>query len=797
MAGGLFSFFKKNKKKSEREEQKEKTELKNGVARPESSGQTSETVLKEDSGTDSAAAAQSAAAALSRTEIPAGGIEKPESGGAAEVSKAAAATTAAAATNAGTAGTAAETAAVTETVKTAEVTAVKEAAAIPETAKAAEAGVVKPAAAAPAAGKATKAAAVKKVAAAPETFKAAKAAAASETAKAAKAAAVKKAAAASGAAKPAKPAKFVAGKQATVAPESVKTAKATPVKPAAVPEAAKTSTAMTVKQADAISEAAAAKTGPAADTGAGQAPSPASGISEPAAAPAGDEAAGSAALGPAAATRQQAETAPAAASGKEEESGGGFFSFFRKKKPARGKPRPESAMAAPDAAPAGAPAEKIAEAGKEIAAAETAGTAETRAAKESKESEAAGQATADTASAATLSAQEVPAAEKTAGEPAAQRTLDKAEAKAADPGVQAEGPQVKIVMTEAETAAGAQTAAPAAAAADQTPPAAESASPAPEVTEKPAAAGSDSKKVKLSFFERLKKTRQNLSYGLEALISGKKISEELYEDLETALLTADLGVYTTTRIIEKLRTESKVRDLHDAAALRQNLKKILKDILRPCEVPLQAEKTSDLPYVILMVGVNGAGKTTTIGKLALKFRAKGQKVMLAAGDTFRAAAVEQLKEWGRRTSVPVISQAAGSDSASVIYDALVSAKSKNVDVLICDTAGRLQNKEYLMKELKKIVRVMKKIDERVPHEVLLVLDATTGQNAVSQLKLFNDAVKVTGICISKLDGTAKGGVIFALADQFGIPFRFVGIGEKTEDLREFNTDYFVDALIED
>ena len=307
----------------------------------------------------------------------------------------------------------------------------------------------------------------------------------------------------------------------------------------------------------------------------------------------------------------------------------------------------------------------------------------------------------------------------------------------------------------------------------------------------------EAKNVKLSFFERLKKTRQNLSYGLAALISGKQIDENLYEELETALLTADLGVDTTAKIIERLKNESKVRELHDAAALRQNLKKILKDILKPCEVSLKVEKSGDLPFVILMVGVNGAGKTTTIGKLALKYKARGLKVMLAAGDTFRAAAVEQLKEWGRRTDVPVISQAAGSDSASVIYDALVSAKSRKADVLICDTAGRLQNKQNLMQELKKIVRVMKKIDDQVPQEVLLVLDATTGQNAVSQLKLFNEAVKVSGICVSKLDGSARGGIIFALADQFAIPFRYVGIGEKTEDLREFNTDYFVDALIED
>ncbi len=304
-------------------------------------------------------------------------------------------------------------------------------------------------------------------------------------------------------------------------------------------------------------------------------------------------------------------------------------------------------------------------------------------------------------------------------------------------------------------------------------------------------------KVKKSFFERLRKTRENLSYGLSALIVGKKIDEDLYEDLETALLTADLGVETTEYVIEKLKSESRARDLHDASALKANLKKILTDILKPCEQPLVVEKKGDMPFVILMVGVNGAGKTTTIGKLALKFKSQGLKVMLGAGDTFRAAAVEQLKEWGERTAVPVISQPTGSDSASVLFDALSSAKSKNIDVLICDTAGRLQNKDNLMEELKKIVRVMKKISEDVPHEVLLVLDSTTGQNAVSQMKLFSEAVQVTGLALTKLDGSAKGGVVFALADKFKTPVRFVGIGEKTEDLRVFDVENFVDALIGD
>ncbi len=303
-------------------------------------------------------------------------------------------------------------------------------------------------------------------------------------------------------------------------------------------------------------------------------------------------------------------------------------------------------------------------------------------------------------------------------------------------------------------------------------------------------------KVKKSFFERLKRTRENLALGIGALVSGKKIDEDLYEELETALLTADLGVDTTDTIIEKLREESKLRELKDASALKNNLKNILKDILKPCAVPLEIKKNNGLPFVILMVGVNGAGKTTTIGKLALKYKEQGMSVMLAAGDTFRAAAVEQLKEWGNRTNTPVVSQPTGSDSASVIYDALTSAKAHNTDVLICDTAGRLQNKDNLMEELKKIVRVMKKIDENVPNEVMLVLDSTTGQNAVSQMKIFGEAVNVSGLVLTKLDGTAKGGVVFALADKFKVPLRYVGIGESKEDLRVFDVDHFVDALFD-
>lgn len=307
---------------------------------------------------------------------------------------------------------------------------------------------------------------------------------------------------------------------------------------------------------------------------------------------------------------------------------------------------------------------------------------------------------------------------------------------------------------------------------------------------------SEEKRNKVSFFEKLRKTRENLSYGLSALVKGRKIDDDLYDDLETSLLTADLGVETTQKVIDKLKKESKLRELHDASALKDNLKNILNEILKDSAEPLKIEKNSQMPYVILMVGVNGAGKTTTIGKLASKFKSQGLKVMLAAGDTFRAAAVEQLKTWGERCDIPVVSQPTGSDSASVIYDALSSAIAHKTDVLICDTAGRLQNKENLMEELKKITRVMKKHSESVPNEVMLVLDSTTGQNAISQMKLFSQAVNVTGITLTKLDGTAKGGIIFALSDQFKVPVRYIGIGERVDDLREFDSESFVDALVD-
>lgn len=380
---------------------------------------------------------------------------------------------------------------------------------------------------------------------------------------------------------------------------------------------------------------------------------------------------------------------------------------------------------------------------------------------------------------------------------AAEAPAPAAEIQAAEPAVQVEAKQA---AQAAEAAAVPQTEAAVADAAenaeqpeDETAQG-EKAEEAADEAESQGEAKSEAKaEVRETFFSRLKKTRENLALGVSAFFKGRVIDEELYEDLETSLLTADLGVETTEFVIEKLREEAKLRELHDASLLKKRLQQILVDLLKPCEQELVV--TDKKPFVILMVGVNGAGKTTTIGKLARKYKDQGLKVMLAAGDTFRAAAVEQLKEWGKRADVPVISQPTGSDSASVLFDALNAAKARNMDVLICDTAGRLQNKSQLMEELKKIVRVMKKLDPEVPHEVLLVLDAATGQNAVSQTKIFKEAVDVSGICLTKLDGTAKGGVIFALADKFKLPLRFVGLGEKAEDLRPFEAEVFVDALL--
>ncbi|EJH2657872.1 signal recognition particle-docking protein FtsY [Salmonella enterica] len=304
------------------------------------------------------------------------------------------------------------------------------------------------------------------------------------------------------------------------------------------------------------------------------------------------------------------------------------------------------------------------------------------------------------------------------------------------------------------------------------------------------------KPTKEGFFARLKrsllKTKENLGSGFISLFRGKKIDDDLFEELEEQLLIADVGVETTRKIIANLTEGASRKQLKDAEALYGLLKDEMGEILAKVDEPLNIEGKT--PFVILMVGVNGVGKTTTIGKLARQFEQQGKSVMLAAGDTFRAAAVEQLQVWGQRNNIPVIAQHTGADSASVIFDAIQAAKARNVDVLIADTAGRLQNKSHLMEELKKIVRVMKKLDEEAPHEVMLTIDASTGQNAVSQAKLFHEAVGLSGITLTKLDGTAKGGVIFSVADQFGIPIRYIGVGERIEDLRPFKADDFIEAL---
>ncbi|WLI06406.1 signal recognition particle-docking protein FtsY [Pseudomonas sp. FP597] len=302
---------------------------------------------------------------------------------------------------------------------------------------------------------------------------------------------------------------------------------------------------------------------------------------------------------------------------------------------------------------------------------------------------------------------------------------------------------------------------------------------------------------KTGFFARLKqglsKTSASIGEGMASLFLGKKvIDDELLEDIETRLLTADVGVEATAVIIQSLTQKVARKQLTDADALYKSLQAELAAMLKPVEAPLVI--TPNKPFVILVVGVNGAGKTTTIGKLAKKLQGEGKKVMLAAGDTFRAAAVEQLQVWGERNKIPVIAQHTGADSASVIFDAVQAAKARNIDVLIADTAGRLHTKDNLMEELKKVRRVIGKLDADAPHEVLLVLDAGTGQNAISQAKQFNQTVQLTGLALTKLDGTAKGGVIFALAKQFGLPIRYIGVGEGIDDLRTFEAEPFVQAL---
>ena len=326
--------------------------------------------------------------------------------------------------------------------------------------------------------------------------------------------------------------------------------------------------------------------------------------------------------------------------------------------------------------------------------------------------------------------------------------------------------------------------------------------PEPVTTPEPAAEPEPAPEPEpqLSVFERIKqglgKTRASLTGGMADLFSvGKKIDEDLLEEIETTLLMADVGVTATSEIIDSLTDKLERNQLKDGEALRKALRDELHGLLKGVSKPLVVD-AGKKPYVILMVGVNGVGKTTTIGKLTKKFQNDGKSVMLAAGDTFRAAAVEQLQVWGERNNVPVVAQHNGADSASVIFDAIQSAQSREVDVVIADTAGRLQNKDNLMNELEKVVRVMKKLDDTAPHEVMLVLDAGTGQNALSQAQVFQQAVGVSGITLTKLDGTAKGGIVFAIARQLQLPIRFIGVGEQVDDLRSFDAETFVDALFD-
>ena len=311
--------------------------------------------------------------------------------------------------------------------------------------------------------------------------------------------------------------------------------------------------------------------------------------------------------------------------------------------------------------------------------------------------------------------------------------------------------------------------------------------------------GQASQHQKKGFFTRLtqglRRTRSSITESVASLVLGKKeIDDEVLEEIEMQLLSADVGVEATRTIIEDLTKRAARKQLADVDALFGALREDMVQILAPCAMQLTVAE-EHRPFVILMVGINGAGKTTTIGKLAKRLQNQGYSVMLAAGDTFRAAAVEQLQEWGRRNDIAVIAQHSGADSASVIFDALQAAKSRNIDVLIADTAGRLHTQSNLMEELKKVRRVMGKLDEQAPHEVMLVLDAGIGQNAIVQAKQFHEAVKVSGITLTKMDGTAKGGVIFAIAKQLKLPIRFIGIGEGIDDLRAFEAEDFVEALL--
>lgn len=376
--------------------------------------------------------------------------------------------------------------------------------------------------------------------------------------------------------------------------------------------------------------------------------------------------------------------------------------------------------------------------------------------------------------AAQLEAEQL-AADKLAAEQAAAEQLAQAQAKAEAERIAQEQAQIEAQRLAEQQAEALQTA-----------------GPVTELQPEPQA-----RPVKEGLFARLKRglmrTSENIGSGFIGLFRGKKIDDDLFEELEEQLLIADVGVETTTRLIKNLTEQASRKQLKDAEALYDLLREEMQKTLDPVAIPLVPDNANG-PFVILMVGVNGVGKTTTIGKLAKQYQSQGKSVMLAAGDTFRAAAVEQLQVWGQRNDITVIAQHTGADSASVLFDALQAAKARKVDVLIADTAGRLQNKAHLMEELKKVVRVMKKLDPDTPHEVMLTLDASTGQNAISQAQLFQEAVGVTGITISKLDGTAKGGVVFAIADKFNIPIRYIGVGEQIDDLRTFNSKEFIDAL---
>ena len=296
--------------------------------------------------------------------------------------------------------------------------------------------------------------------------------------------------------------------------------------------------------------------------------------------------------------------------------------------------------------------------------------------------------------------------------------------------------------------------------------------------------------------EKLSKTRRGFADGMADFLLGKKdLDENMLDELETTLLSADVGIEATSEIIDALHSSLTRKALANEDALRLALAEIMSKLLAPCESPLVI-KPEHKPYVVLVVGINGAGKTTSIGKLAHHLKQQGHSVLLAAGDTFRAAAVEQLKEWGSRNDVPVIAQGTGADPASVIFDAVQSASSKNIDVVIADTAGRLHTQNHLMDELKKIKRVIGKIDDTAPHEILLVMDASFGQNALQQAQQFNDLLGLTGLAVTKLDGTAKGGILFAIASKLGLPIRFIGVGEGINDLLPFNAKEFVQALLE-